>query len=1029
MVAMRRVRARSLRTMRAMVGAGLVTLVSMTSMGPASAAPSTPTPPAPRDIDGALRAHGAADLLPATPPPAPSTAPTVVTADAGDRALQQVVDGVGDVTLPKGDLTATSMAINANRTLTMTNFVSTWTYPYGNDWKLDDTESDWIIERTAVHGVTSEILLAIFNLNGVLRAPVFEVVDGKIGNLICEGTASFSSAAKSYSITVPLTCIGDPVYLRWWARLWYFEYGSTRSTIDDAPDTTWSPYVFNDQRIGPPTAAGTPVGTPVPAGVALTWDPPISAGGAPVRYEVQYSSDGGTSWSALGALMTATNSLTVGALVPGSYIFKVLAMSDLGTSGVWSTPSVPYSPLPGLPSPPVGKPWVERSGDVYWAKPLSTGSFGPNGWKVQQSTDGGATWTKLADLPSSIYLSTPAFWQPGVTYQYRVAAVTTAGVGEWSQPSDPYTTPSRPDAPEILESLGVAGGAFVRWNSVSGVRDANSYAYTIAWREVGTSDWSSTTLYCGLACTYTTITGLTDGLQYEFRVSATMPGIYVSDWSAVGGQVTAGAADHGTVPGTPTAVTATSTSDGAYVSWAPPASDGGATIVDYRVTVTNADGGPPTGVIFLGDKYSGSTATTMFISGLTVGTTYRFKVEALNINGFGPVSELSAPLVISPSDYLSILPARLLDTRPSGYVVDEDPTAFRTGPVAAGGTFTLRVTGRGGVPAGVKAVALNVTAVNPAGKGFVTVYPCDQPRPNSSNVNFEAGVNIPNLVLVKPSATGTVCLFTSQTTNLIADAGGFMPAVAPFTALTPARLLDTRPTGVTIDHLAEKAGAPGPAQVVTVPVTGRGGVPVDAGAVVLNVTAVNPAGKGFLTVYPCDQPRPNSSNVNFVGGVNIANLVVAKVSPSGTVCIYTSQTTHVIADVAGAIPKTAPYQSLVPARLMDTRGSGETIDDVWEKTQRAGETETLMLPVAGRGGVAIDATSVVLNVTVVNPSAAGFVTVYPCSEQRPTASNLNFVAGRTIANAVIVRPWLDVCIYTSMPTDLIVDVAGSFSTV
>ena len=48
-------------------------------------------------------------------------------------------------------------------------------------------------------------------------------------------------------------------------------------------------------------------------------------------------------------------------------------------------------------------------------------------------------------------------------------------------------------------------------------------------------------------------------------------------------------------------------------------------------------------------------------------------------------------------------------------------------------------------------------------------------------------------------------------------------------------------------------------------VTGRGAVPGDATAVVLNVTVTQPLGSGFVTVYPCGDPRPLASNLNFVG--------------------------------------------------------------------------------------------------------------------------------------------------------------------
>ena len=82
-------------------------------------------------------------------------------------------------------------------------------------------------------------------------------------------------------------------------------------------------------------------------------------------------------------------------------------------------------------------------------------------------------------------------------------------------------------------------------------------------------------------------------------------------------------------------------------------------------------------------------------------------------------------------------------------------------------------------------------------------------------------------------------------------------------------------------------------------VNGRGGVAGDAAAVVLNVTVTGPARAGYLTVYPCDATRPLASNLNYSAGQTIANTVTSKVSAAGKVCIYTSEPTHLIADING----------------------------------------------------------------------------------------------------------------------------------
>ncbi len=66
--------------------------------------------------------------------------------------------------------------------------------------------------------------------------------------------------------------------------------------------------------------------------------------------------------------------------------------------------------------------------------------------------------------------------------------------------------------------------------------------------------------------------------------------------------------------------------------------------------------------------------------------------------------------------------------------------------------------------------------------------------------------------------------------------------------------------------------------------------------------------------------------------------------------------------------------------------------------------------------------------TATSAQAAGFVTVYPCGEARPTASNVNYKTGGTIANAVISKVGAGgkVCLYTERATHLVVDVNGWF---
>ncbi|MFK7917949.1 MAG: hypothetical protein AB8G14_07720, partial [Ilumatobacter sp.] len=119
-------------------------------------------------------------------------------------------------------------------------------------------------------------------------------------------------------------------------------------------------------------------------------------------------------------------------------------------------------------------------------------------------------------------------------------------------------------------------------------------------------------------------------------------------------------------------------------------------------------------------------------------------------------------------------------------------------------------------------------------------------------------------------------------------------------AVTPERILETRPGQTTIDGLFQGADRLAAGQEIELQVAGRGGVASDATAAFLNVTAIRPDARGFLTIYPCTDDRPNTSNVNYAAGDIAPNAVLAKLSETGTICVFTTATTHLIIDTAAS---------------------------------------------------------------------------------------------------------------------------------
>ena len=241
-----------------------------------------------------------------------------------------------------------------------------------------------------------------------------------------------------------------------------------------------------------------------------------------------------------------------------------------------------------------------------------------------------------------------------------------------------------------------------------------------------------------------------------------------------------------------------------------------------------------------------------------------------------------------------------------------------------------------------------------------------------------------------------------------------------FAAVPPSRLLDTRAT--------DGGGAVGPGEARELVVAARGGVPgTGADAVMLNVTAITPTSSGFLTVYPAGSPRPGTSNLTLVPKQVRPNLVLAKVGVDGRVLLYNSSgQTHLAVDVVGwfgspdASAARGHFTPLPPRRALDTR-----------ETFALSPNESRTLALGGRAGVpATGAGAVLLNVTVDRPSASGYLTVHPSGGEPPVASNLNFVAGETVPNAVVVGLGDDGAIIltnSSGTTHAIVDVVGWYS--
>ena len=266
-------------------------------------------------------------------------------------------------------------------------------------------------------------------------------------------------------------------------------------------------------------------------------------------------------------------------------------------------------------------------------------------------------------------------------------------------------------------------------------------------------------------------------------------------------------------------------------------------------------------------------------------------------------------------------------------------------------------------------------------------------------------------------------------TDRVDEIGNTLPGT--ILSLPPARLLETRdePGYETVDGEFQGEGRLGAGETLELTVAGRGDVPGDASAVVLNIGAVLPSDQGFLTVFPCGDDLPIASNVNYFGGDVVSNSVVARIGDDGKVCIYTLTETDLIVDANGFVPVDGTPESVLPARLLETRDvpGFTTTDGEFEAIGMAAAGTEIELDVAGRGGIDADAEAVILNVGAVTPMANGFLNIYPCGDEAPQASSLNYLAGDPAVSNLVLTQISDegtVCIFTLADTHLIADVTA-----
>jgi hypothetical protein len=391
-----------------------------------------------------------------------------------------------------------------------------------------------------------------------------------------------------------------------------------------------------------------------------------------------------------------------------------------------------------------------------------------------------------------------------------------------------------------------------------------------------------------------------------------------------------------------------------------------------------------------------------------------------------------APTSSDPSSFTALgTPVRVLDTRPASFI---GPSNL-VGPHPQFTILDLPISSNGVVPPTATSVAVNVTSTDSTSQFYVQVLPTLAGSVGGfSTINVAVPGQIrPNFAIV-PLGQGSISIFIPTGGNIIVDVMGyFTPTAAAaagrFVAVNPRRALDTRPAEAGPVPSGWVAHKPAIGEAVRVDVPANIGVPTSGvSALVVNVTATEASGGGYLQALPTGASPGQTSTVNYVAGQTSATHAIVPLGAGGTISVFTSNTSHIVVDVMGYITDgtTAPsaaglFVPIAPNRYYDSRSAPNAI--------HAGGS-TITVPLAGAPFVVpVGAAAISMNLTSDGAAGTGFVTAYPTDGPFPVASNLNYTAATPVANAALVKLSAAGTLNTfvNVATHVIIDVNGYFT--
>lgn len=285
---------------------------------------------------------------------------------------------------------------------------------------------------------------------------------------------------------------------------------------------------------------------------------------------------------------------------------------------------------------------VAGSGQVSlsWAAPSSNGGSAITSYVVRQSSDNGKTWNANMNLnTTSLFVRLIGGFTNGTSYTFQVAALNTIGTGAYSNSSQPLLMGSVPDAPTGVTGNPGNGQVTLSWSAPTITGGSAISGYIINYSPDGGFSWF-TPVRTGSSSTGFTLAGLSNGTSYVFKIQA-VNAIGAGSLSSLSPSVTPF-----TVPGAPINITVTPGNGQVTLSWTAPSNNGGRTITNYYYQYSSNNG------INWSTPSLTSSSSSSTVTGLTNGTSYLFKVAAVNAAGTGSYSGNSARIM--PSEIIGL---------------------------------------------------------------------------------------------------------------------------------------------------------------------------------------------------------------------------------------------------------------------------------------------------------------------------------------------------------------------------------------